>query len=98
MAARKKTSKKASKPETEPPIPATKRPASARRSRAGGSTEKRSSSAAGGGEGAGGASGLPTGKAAIDRKPPARASVETAEAGLKVKALKPSADKPAAVA
>jgi CarD family transcriptional regulator len=110
MAARKKTSKKASKPETEPPIPATikrtaKRPASARRSRAGGSTEKKSSSAADGAEAARraaaeravGASGLPTGKAAIDRKP-ARTSAETAEAELKVKALEPSADKPAAVA
>jgi CarD family transcriptional regulator len=109
MAARKKTSKKASKPETEPPIPAAiermaKRPASARRSRAGGSTEKKSSSAADvaeaprAAERAVGASGLPNGKAAIDRKPAARASVETAEAGLKVKALEPSADKPAAVA
>jgi len=111
MAARKKTSKKASKPETEPPIPETtkrvaKRPTSARRSRAGGSTEKKSSSAADGAEAAReaaaeravGASGLPTGKAATDRKPAARASVETAEAGLKVKALEPSADKPAAVA
>jgi CarD family transcriptional regulator len=102
MAARKKTSKKASKPETEPPIPATikrtaKRPASARRSRAGGSTEKKSSSAADGAESVG-ASGLPTGKAAIDRKPAARASVETSEAGLKVKTLESSADKPAAVA
>jgi len=109
MAARKKTSKKASKPETEPPIPETtkrvaKRPTSARRSRAGGSTEKKSSSAADGAEAARGAaaeravgaSGLPTGKAATDRKPAARASVETAEAGLK--ALEPSADKSAAVA
>jgi CarD family transcriptional regulator len=99
MAARKKTSKKASKPETEPPIPATikrmaKRPGSGRRSRAGGSTEKKSSSAADGAESVG-ASGLPTGKAAIDRKPAARASVE---AGLKVKTLESSADKPAAVA
>jgi len=111
MAARKKTSKKASKPETEPPIPETtkrvaKRPTSARRSRAGGSTEKKSSSAADGAEAARraaaeravGASGLPTGKAAIDRKPAAHASVETAETELKVKALEPSADKPAAVA
>jgi len=111
MAARKKTSKKASKPETEPPIPATikrvaKRPTSARRSRAGGSTEKKSSSASDGAEAARGAaaertvgaSGLPTGTAAIDRKPAARASVEPAEAELKVKALEPSADKPAAVA
>src|SRR5271154_338358 len=111
MAARKKTSKKASKPETEPPIPGTikrmaKRPASARRSRAGGSTEKKSSSAADGAEAARGAatergvgaSGVPTGKAAIDLEPAARASVETAEAGLKVKAPEPSADKPAAVA
>jgi CarD family transcriptional regulator len=106
MAARKKTSKKASKPVMEPPIPGTakrtaKRPASARRSRAGGSTGKKSASAADGAEAARGAAAetavgascAPTGKAAIDRNPTARASVETAEAGLKAK----SADKPAAV-
>ena len=110
MAAREKTSKKAFKPETEPAVPGAtkriaKRPASARRSRAGGSAEKKLSSPADGAEAARGAaaekavgvSDVPTGKAAIDRKPAAHGSIDTAEAGLKVKAPEP-ADKPAAVA
>ena len=44
-----------------------------------------------------GVSDVPAGKAAIDRKPAARGSIDTAEAGLKVEAPEPSADKPAAV-
>jgi len=108
MAARKKTSKKASKPETEPanPGPATRkgRPeASVRRKPSGGSAEKKPSATVGGAgtvhaDKAVGADSVGAGKAAHVRKPAAAATVRQEEPELKVKTPDPSAGKPAVVA